>query len=133
MKRQNPGQWDAAVEACSGCHGSQAAWGQSCPRGVMAFEEQAGIREAWGKRTVQEWAASPLISLNKKRIAVFSAVSDSRCCSVSNTQLLCLSKLEPLGLTTDPILGNGKMKPVFEQILKYEVQGARVAVSGSSG
>lgn len=43
----------------------------------MSFEGHVGIREAWGKWTVQEWTALTVINVAKKRTGVSSAVSDS--------------------------------------------------------
>lgn len=52
-------------------------------------------------------------------------------CPVPNIQLSCPQNLELPQLATDPTLGNGVMKPIFERILKYE--SARVTTSGSRG
>lgn len=76
--------------------------GQSCPPGVMSFEGHVGIREAWGKWTDQDWTALTVINVPKERTGVSSAVSHSgyltprETCPVSNAELLCLPKLEPL-------------------------------------
>lgn len=42
-------------------------------------------------------------------------------CPVSNIWLFCPQKLEQLQLVTDPSLGDGVTKPIFEHILKYKV------------
>lgn len=49
--RKNSGQWDGSlVEAWSSCHGSPNEGNESCPKGVMSFEGQVGIKKSWGKQ-----------------------------------------------------------------------------------
>lgn len=74
-------------------------------------------------RTFQEWTVFTVIIVTKKKTGIFSAVPEPDGDDVSSFQHLAPLSLKVGATVTDhrSSLGNGVMKPIFEQILKYKV------------
>lgn len=109
------------------CHGNPEEGAKAPLKGWWALKDKQALKRLGASGTFQEWTAFTVINMLLKRdwrflSRAWEQVPDNYGDHMSFKYLVPFSpNFETPPPTTDPSLGNGVMKPIFEQILNYKV------------